>query len=435
MWVIYNILFVIGFSLLLPRFFWRMARRGGYRRGFVQRFGLYDAETRRRLADGTWVWIHAVSVGEMFVAMRLMRELRARQPTLTFVVTTNTSTGHGIGRERLDARDVLLYFPLDLPAVMRRVLDAIRPRAILLTEAELWPNLIRLAHGRGVPVALMNGRISDSSFRGYRNLRFFVSRMLGMLTRMLMQSEDDRARAIALGAAPERVRVAGTVKYDMAIGPDGHLGQARNWLRAQGVADDAPVIVGGSTWAGEEMLLARAWRVLRETVPTLQLVLVPRHAERGGAVEQELRNAGAAVVRRSRQDAPVAGQGPAVLLADTTGELVDFYGCATVVFVGKSLGAHGGQNFIEPAALGKAVVVGPNLENFAEMAAEFAEARAFRQVRDEGDLVATLRDLLGNSTERDALGERARALVASKRGAVQRMAEDVERMLCGGTRE
>ncbi len=454
MWGVYNILFVIGYLLMVPHFMWRMARRGGYRRGFMQRFGVYDGETRAKLEKAQRpIWIHAVSVGEMFVALRLMDELRGRIPGAVFVVTTATSTGHGIAAARLPATDVLLYFPVDLPAIVRRVLDAIRPRAILLTESELWPNLIRFAKARGVPVMLVNGRISEKSFRGYGYVRPFVARTLSALDCMLVQGEVDRARLLALGAAAERVCVVGTVKYDMAAAApfDSALGRpvdsaqgrperARGWLAAMGVAADAAVIVGGSTWAGEEIALARAWRGLLGEHPGARLVLVPRHAERGAAVARELEGAGFRVVRKAGGEVSgvrvqVSGKigMETVLVADTTGELMDFYGCATVVFVGKSLCEYGGQNFIEPAGLCKAVVAGPNLGNFPEVAEDFSAARAFRQVQDEAELGAVLRELLGDSVAREAMAQRGRELVTAKRGAVGRMAEAVERVLDGGT--
>ncbi|MCE9614022.1 MAG: 3-deoxy-D-manno-octulosonic acid transferase [Lentisphaerae bacterium] len=432
MWIAYNILFALGFSLMLPRFIWRMARRGGYRRGFMQRFGVYEADDLRRLQEMPRLWIHAVSVGEMFVALRLMAEIRAIRPATAFVITTTTSTGHGVAAARLDARDVLLYFPVDFPCITRRVLDRIRPQALILTESEFWPNLIRLAAARGIPVVLANGRISESSQRGYRRVLLFVRPTLQAMRLLLVQTEGDRRRLVELGAAPDRVRVTGTVKYDMASTKADAAGKVAAWLAGYGVTASTPVIVAGSTWPGEERVLLDAWQAVRRDFPETRLVLVPRHAERRADVEADIRSLGLAAVRRSEAAAaPQGDHGQPVLLVDTTGELMDFYACATVVFVGKSLLHHGGQNFIEPALLGRPVVTGPNLENFPDVAAEFGAAGALCQVRDGAELATVLRDLLGNEARRLELGRRGRALVMAKQGAVRAMAEGVRQVVDG----
>ncbi len=429
-WWGYNILFTLVFCLLLPRFLWRMARRGGYRRGFSQRLGGYPTDLTARIAARPRVWIHAVSVGEMYVALRTIDALRTRVPEFGYVVTTNTSTGHAVAERLLDAGDVLLYVPVDLPPIMRRALDTIRPAAVLLVECELWPNLIRLAHGRGIPVMIINGRMSASSFAGYRRLGWVVRPTLAALHRLLVQTAEDAERLRILGADPGRILVTGTAKYDLTPAPGGGDVQ-RAWLAQMGVGATDPLIVGGSTWPGEEEVLLRVWSRLRRKHPALSLLLAPRHAERGPAVAEAIRAAGAAVLRRSRgtADAPPPARAPAVLLADTTGELAGFYACATVVFVGKSLCAEGGQNFIEPAMLGKAVITGPHLENFADVAAAFRAADAIRQVADETQLEAALDLLLTDAVAREAQGQRAAAVVAAQRGSVMRTAEAVAPVL------
>lgn len=216
-WFLYNLLFATGYTLLMPKFLWRMRRRGGYRRGFGQRFGFYASSPPPRDADATGgrVWVHAVSVGEVHVALRFMGACRAVRPDLVFCLTTTTSTGHAIAESHLDPRDELLYFPLDFPGCVRRALDRIRPTAIALTECELWPNLLRLATARGIPVALINGRISDASFRGYRTVRPVCARVLPLAAGFFVQDEADAERLRALGATAGSVRVMGSVKYDL----------------------------------------------------------------------------------------------------------------------------------------------------------------------------------------------------------------------------
>ena len=429
MWLIYNILFALGFTAMLPWFLVRMLRRGGYRAGFMQRLGCYDAALRQRLAARERVWVHAVSVGEVFVALRLMAELRALRPELAFVLTTTTSTGHRMADARLAPTDVLLYFPVDFPGVVRRVLRTLQPRALLLTEGEIWPNLIRLAKASAIPVLLINGRMSAASFRGYQRMRLFSRPILRSLDALLVQGETDRERLVQLGVVPERVVVTGTAKYDMAASGD-TAGAARAWLDALGIPRNALIVLGGSTWPGEEAALLRAFSAIRREVPDVTLVLVPRHAERGAEVSHAIQQSGLSLARRSdavsgsRADLP-----PAVVLVDSTGELLDFYACATVVFVGKSLLHHGGQNFIEPALLGKAVITGPHLENFPDVAADFQAAQAFIQVKDEAALETVLLDLLQHPDRREALGQRGQALVRSRQGVVRKTAEAVVRVL------
>jgi 3-deoxy-D-manno-octulosonic-acid transferase len=415
-WWVYNFCFAIGFSLLLPRFLWRMARRGGYARNFLQRFGRYAPEIRTRLAEGGRVWLHAVSVGEVGVALRLVQELRAARPALRFLVSTTTSTGHAIAQKQLPADVPLIYFPLDVPPVSRRVMRLIRPRALLLIENEMWPNLIRTACKQGVPVAMINARISAHSFGGYRLLHFLTSRLLPQFTVFFAQGQPDAERLISLGAPDDRVRVMGSAKYDLAPAGDGGAEKARAALTAAGFAATRPLLLGGSTWAGEEAALLDILVALRPLVPSLALVLVPRHAERRAEVLNEIASRHLSVVCRTTMQKV---ENPDVLLVDTTGELRNFYAVASVIFVGKSLTQHGGQNIIEPAACAKPVLVGPNMENFESIVPDFLAAQALVQVKDAGELRAAVARLLQNPAEAQALGARAAAVVQSKAGALR----------------
>ena len=413
-WWLYNLGFAFGFTLMLPRFLWRMARRGGYARNFLQRFGRYAPETRARLAEGGRVWIHAVSVGEVGVALRLIGELRAAQPDLRFLLSTTTSTGHAFAQQQLDPAIPLIYFPLDVPPISRRVVRLIRPRALLLIENEMWPNLIRTARKQGVPVAMINARISAHSFGGYRLLRFLTRKLLPQIDAFYAQGQPDADRLIALGAPADHVRVMGSAKYDLAPAGGG-LEKARAALDAAGFAATRPILLGGSTWAGEEAVLLDALSALRPLVPDLALVLVPRHAERRAEVLREIEARHLAVVCRS---APRQLERPDVLLVDTTGELRNFYAVASVIFVGKSLTQHGGQNIIEPAACAKPVLVGPNMENFESIIPDFLAAQALVQVADAAGLRAAAARLLKDPAEAQARGLRAAAVVHAKSGAL-----------------
>ena len=425
-WFIYNVLFAVGYVILLPRYLVRMWRRGGYRRGFLQRVGWYDRRTLERLSERRRIWIHAVSVGEVYVALRVMGDLRARARDVSFVLTTTTSTGHRVAGESLSAPDVLLYFPADFPVVVRRVLSKLRPRALLLTECELWPNLIRRAALRGIPVVLVNGRLSDSSFRGYRFLRMVFSPLLSSFSLLLVQGETERQRFQELGAEPGCIHVVGSMKYDAAQRGSRRSDEVREALGHCGITESSTVLLGGSTWAGEERVLLALFRRLRPDYPDLRLMLVPRHVERCPEIRLLIQREGLSPMLRS-EAGPGRDGPPDVVLVDTTGELADIYGLGTVVFVGKSLTAHGGQNIIDPALAGKPVIVGPHMENFPLVLSDLLDAEAVVQVRDEQGLESEVRSFLSDRERRETWGRRAAATVEAKRGAVATSAG----LICG----
>jgi len=440
-WFFYNCFFPIVFLLLLPRFVMRMWKRGGYRKGFLQRFGCYAPPVLARLRSRPRVWIHAVSVGEVLVALRFMRVLRERRSDLAFVLTTTTSTGHTIAAQQLAADDVLLYFPVDLPWIMARVLDRLRPLALVLVEGELWPNLLRLARRRGVPIMLLNGRMSEHSFRGYRRIRPLVKKALECFDRFCMQGSEDARRLKELGAVPEKIQVMGSAKYDVAEPVRLDSSPVRALLLQAGFEPDARWLVGGSTWPGEETILLDLYKKLRAHDPNVRLALVPRHAERREAVMAEIRKSGLSGTAWSELKAGRPGHTSAadlsgvalaksdVLLVDTTGELQHFYALATVIFVGKSLTSHGGQNVIEAAVFAKPIVIGPYTENFTAVIAEFRESNALIQVSDAAGLERSVTELWADSQAAQAYGRRAEQVVRAKAGAIRASAECLLTML------
>jgi 3-deoxy-D-manno-octulosonic-acid transferase len=433
-WFLYNVLFAIGYPLMLPGFLVRMARRGGYRRHFRQRFGRYGEATQKRMAghaavpDDRPIWIHAVSVGEVYVARQVMHALRALRPGTRFVLSTTSSTGWREAEKRMHAEDVLIYNPLDFPWCVRRALDAIRPRALILTESEIWPNTLRLAHRRGVPLFLVNGRISDRSAPRYRWLRGWFGPVLRLFTRLLVQSELDRQRLVDAGADPARIEVTGSVKFDVARRDPKREQNAAALLCQLDMGPDRTILLGGSTWAGEETVLLGLYRALQPRHPNLRLVLIPRHFERADAVAAAIHGAGLVCVRKSLLDAgaePPATGAQAVLLVNTTGEMMGFYPHAALVFVGKSLCAHGAQNMIEPCLCGCATLVGPHTENFRPVMADLLAAEALVQVRDADELARVIEELLAHPERREALGRRAAAAVQRRRGVIGRCAEAI----------
>lgn len=433
-WILYNILFAIGYTLMLPRFISRMRKRGGYRADFEQRFGKFSPEVARRLSEKPRIWVHAVSVGEANLAGALVRELRRRAPGETFIISTTSSTGHGVCEKFTGPDDVLIYLPVDFPHIVRRALRIINAKALVLAESEFWPNLIRRLSNSGVPVMLFNGRVSDRSAPRYRKLRFFFGEVFRCFRAMMVQSEVDRERLIAAGAPAERVHVMGSVKFDVPELRPEALDAAVQSLAAAGIVHgrDA-ILLGGSTWPGEEVALLGAWRGALAACPSLRLVIVPRHMERGDEVERALADAGCRCLRRSRMKNGTEANTPSedtAFVVDTTGELFPLYALADIVFVGKTLDPNvGGQNMIEPASFGKAVVVGPHTENFAEVMRIFREAGGVMEIADAGGLAPAVAQLAADKSMREALGSCGKAAVEGRRGALSRSAAAILSLL------
>ncbi len=431
-WFLYNCFFPLVFLLLLPQFLLRMYKRGGYRNGFLQRFGLYQAAVLERLHSRPRIWIHAVSVGEVQIALRFIRALRETQNALAFVLTTNTSTGHAIAAAQLAADDVLLYFPVDFPLIMRRALGHLRPRALVLVEGELWPNLLRLTHQSRIPIMLLNGRLSAHSYHNYRKVRPLVKQVLKCFALCCMQGTEDARRISELGADPGKIRVMGSAKYDITEPTRTDANPVCALLLQAGFTANTRWLVGGSTWPGEETILVNLYKKLHAHDPQARLVLVPRHAERRQAVIDDIRRAGCSVTLwselKAAQTANTFGNHAElvksdVLLVDTTGELKFFYALATVIFVGKSLTSHGGQNVIEAAVFAKPIVIGPYTENFTTIIADFRAANALLQVPDTETLGRVITELWTDSQTALAYGERARQVVKTKAGAIRASAE------------
>lgn len=421
LWIVYNLLFAIGFLVMLPRFLWRMKRRGGYGKNFRHRFGIYRPDQRERLGQGNRIWVHAVSVGELFVGLKLIDMMREEDPDARFVVSVTTSTAAAIAREKVCDPDELIYFPLDFPLIVKRVLRTLSPSMLILVEGEFWPNLIRAAHRGGVPIFLVNGRISENSFRGYSKLRGFTRRIFPLLDMMCVQSEADRDRVVLLGAPSERVHVVNSAKYEVANqDPEGEA-WAVGLLERAGIDPVRPILLGGSTWPGEEDALLEVYGALREHVPGLALVLAPRHAERRQAVVDAVERHGLPFLLRStlEPEASVEAVPDRVLILDSTGELKNFYPAARVIFIGKSLTEHGGQNIIEPALYSRPVVVGPNMENFPVVMEDFLRAGAVLQVTGRKDLEGAISGLLKDEERAREMGDRAAQLVEEKAGGLK----------------
>jgi 3-deoxy-D-manno-octulosonic-acid transferase len=361
-------------------------------------------------------------VGEVFIALRFIDELRRNFPDSGFILSTTTSTGYAQAKTKLADDDVLIYFPSDLPLIVRRVVRRLRPAALILTECELWPNILRRRYRDGIPAVEGNGRISESSYRGYRKVRPFFRRAVQWVDLLLVQSQLDYDRLLDLGANPQKVFIEGSAKYDAVTNIAGARGTAAAILRDAGMNPDGEFLVAGSTWPGEEKLLLDIFAQLQKKHPDLRLILVPRHMERRAEVEAAIRQSGLDYIKRTDMENNISSSStPAVLLADTTGELTSYYSIATVVFVGKSMGENsGGQNPIEPAIFEKPIVVGPHMENFPGVMADFLAADALIQVDNETRLQEKISELMADAELRQQYGRKARELVESKRGAIKR---------------
>jgi len=422
---VYNIIFTLGFWLAAPYYFMRMRRRGNWRAGFSQRFGEFDSKTKQSLTNRHVLWMHAVSVGEVNVCTQLIRALEPRIPNVKIMVSTTTTTGMGELQKRLPTHIGRFYYPIDRKRCVNRALNTISPDAVVLVEAEIWPNFIWRLRDRGTPLFLVNARLSDRSYRGYKRYAFLFRRLFASFTAVGAQNEADAARLRELGCRPEAIHVVGSLKYDAARLEDSRRLDVPALLRQCGVPATAKLLVAGSTHAGEEGVLADLYLRLKPRFPDLFLVLVPRHFERGREVGKELEQKGLKYAYRSDLGAKTSHPANSLdcLLVNTTGELRHFYLHAQVIFVGKSLTALGGQNPIEPGALGKAMVFGPNMQNFADVSRQFVEQQGAWQVQDAAELEQAVATLLGDAERCESLGRNALKVVRENQGAILRTVE------------
>lgn len=422
---LYNILFTIFFVLSSPYYFRRMRRRGNWRPGFRERFARYDSNLKQALTNRQVIWIHAVSVGEVNLCTQLIRALELRLPNIKFVVSTTTTTGMAELRRRLPTHISKIYYPIDRRNFVGRALAVINPEAIVLIEAEIWPNFLWRARDLKVPVFLANARLSDRSLRGYKRFGFLFRPLFASFAFVGCQNGEDAARLRDVGCRPEAVHVVGNLKFDAAKLDERRTLDVPALLRQLGVPPDAPILVGGSTHDGEEVILAEIARRLRARFPKLFLVLVPRHFERGNEVGRQLRERGVKFAYRNLigADTQLAGGEVECLVVNTTGELRFFYEHATAVFIGKSLTAIGGQNPIEPAALGKAMVFGPNMQNFADITRSFVAEGGAVQVGDPEALETAIAGLLADENRRAETGRNAQRVVRENLGAIDRTVE------------
>ena len=432
MYLVYSLLLTVGFLVLLPRFLLDALRHGKYVAGFGQRLGrLEPIESTGRPV----IWLHCVSVGETQAARPLVKGLRERFSDHSLVVSTITRTGHKLASELFqhEAKRVF-YFPFDWRWTVRRSLKAVRPSAVLIMETEIWPGFLRECSAQQIPVAIVNGRLSQQSFRRYNWIKGFVSRVLNCLRMAVMQAESDAERIRGLGLDPTRIFVSGNFKFDVGtVSANNSL--AAEFKQRFGVDNEAPLILAASTHAPEEGVMLEALELLRTRISEKpRLILAPRHPERFADVAASIQRSG---FTWTSQTAPahLLDQNCDVILLDTIGELSALYSLASVVFVGGSIVKKGGHNIVEPAAGGVAIVTGWHTHNFEAIVGEFVKARALVQLPPvpledaAAELSSVFLELLQDRRRRDELGQKARNLVGKNRGAVNRTLNLLEPLL------
>lgn len=420
MYIFYSLLLAVALAVSVP---WWLLRLGKYRAGVSERFGRVPGRLRSSAKPGG-IWIHAVSVGEVLAVSRLIRELEKSYPERPVFVSTTTATGQRLARERFGEARVF-YAPIDLGMAVRAYLKLLKPAMLILAETELWPNLLRLARKRGAAVAIVNARISDRSFPRYARFRWFFSRVLSEVDLFLAQTEVDAERLREIGAATERVRVSGNLKFDVQAASNSPLVEE---LRCS-IAKSSPVIVCGSTAEGEDDWFLRAFHEVLLQYPSAVMVLAPRHPERFDAVAELICSLGLTVVRRSTWSAAPSPLAGCVFLLDSVGELAAVYAVATLAFVGGSLvSGVGGHNVLEPAQYGVAVLTGPHTFNFREIVNIFEKGGGLTTVTS-ADVAQEWLRLLGDPDQRRRLGAAARELFLKNSGGTARTLQALQPLL------
>jgi 3-deoxy-D-manno-octulosonic-acid transferase len=439
--------------LLLPYWLVLGLRQGKYLSNLGQRLGFSFPELSKLPADRTGtIWIHAVSVGEALAGIALARRLKEAYPERPLIVSTTTITGQTLARERMPFADAIIYFPLDWAFCVRRAMNTVRPSLVLVLETEIWPNFLKEAGRRHIPVVFVSGRISGRSFARYQKyfgllgffLRPFLQDVLSRGSTFLMQSEKDAERIRALGAPADRVHVSGNLKYDLELPAPTPL---VNWLEAETKRSGrTPIIVAGSVVASEEPHTLIAFGTLQGEYSKALLVLAPRKPERFDSAAEFIDESHRKFIRRSQLPVPMPAQtapsaeiptipdNVTVLLLDSIGELASLYRLADGAFIGGSLVSSGGHNILEPAAFGKIPVFGSSMENFAEIASRFVSAGAAVQVESPEDVGVAWIQLFRDPARMKKMGETARRLVEDSRGATERAVKEIAKHLNGAAR-
>ena len=416
---LYNLVLLLLFPGVVAFHYYRSKSRGR-RTAFRERFGFIPESDLAQIGGAPVIWVHAVSVGETIASFPLLKGLRARYPGHLLVLTNVTETGRSVALKS-GLADLCLYLPFDYGFAVNAALSKVRPELIILMETELWPNFIAAAAGRGIPVQLANGRISDRSFGRYLRLSWFFRPILQQISALCMQTAEDATRITAIGAAPDAVHVTGNLKYDLSL-VQASRERVAEIKKTFSIPGDSFVFTAASTHDGEDEAVLAAYQGLLSGGEARFLILAPRHPERAPAVAELLARKGIPFQFRSRLSGAALRPGEALLL-DTVGELAGLYAASDLVFVGGSLVPTGGHNPLEPASCGVPVLFGPHMENFREIASLFLAAGAGAQVPDAAGLCCAVARLAGSDSERLEMGRRGTELLRECSGATERHLE------------
>lgn len=419
-----NIVYLTLVTAAFPFLMWSAITKGKYREGFSEKF--LGKVPSRPAGSSQHLWLHAVSVGEVNLLAPMIQAIRGDHPAATFHITTTTKAGYDLAKTKY-ADHTVSYAPLDFSWAVASAYQRIRPDAVLLAELELWPNVIRFAQRYDAHIAIVNGRLSAKSHRGYRRIRWLVGPLLRKLDLILAQDETYAARFRDLGAHTNTVQVTGSIKFD-GITPNRNNPQSLAFGDLAGIQADDLVWLAGSTQAGEEPVVLAAYHQVRQKIPNLKLLLVPRHPHRFDEVAQYLEAQGETFARRSQLTKSLPANHP-ILLIDSVGELSAWWGLADIAFVGGSLGNRGGQNMIEPSAYGAAVAVGPNTWNFKDVVERLRAAEALTVIHDAESLAHFVIQAASDSSWRYIQGQRAKDVVLEQQGATARTIEALRPLL------
>lgn len=423
-WVL-NLLYVSFLIIASPWLLWRAISSGKNKRGWGQKLlGLIPS----RDSTNQLIWIHAVSVGEVNLLAPVIREFKKRNPDLEFAISTTTETGFDLATQKY-AEHFVFFCPMDFSWAIKRVIKRLRPTMLILAELELWPNLISTSRLAEVPVAVVNGRLSENSFKGYKRLNRLVRSSFDKLSIVCVQNPTYAERFCELGCDPKNVFVTGNVKFD-GVQTDRDDAKVQEFKQLASVKDHEFVMVAGSTQVEEDILAAKVYQRLQAKIPNLRLILVPRHPERCGALIERLDELGFSTIRRSQMSvqSPLSGFDKqsntgsleSILIVDVIGELGGWWGVANAGYVGGSLGRRGGQNMIEPAAFGIPISFGPNTVNFRQIVDELLAHDAATVIQDQASLFAFVDRAYHDPEWRSAIGSRAKKVVLGHVGASQR---------------
>lgn len=429
MYWIYNILLILYWIGLIPVIIYRLTFEEGFYERIKQSAGYMPESLMAKIEGRRAIWVHAASVGEIVATSPLVKDIKREFPDAVVVVSVVTATGHAMAERIIPEAEGIIFFPLDLPVLTRRILQTIKPISILLVETEIWPNFLRIAEELEIPVMMVNGRISDRSMKRYRYIKSFTHEMLRSITRFCMQSKFDADYIEQLGAPKEDITVTGNMKYDQtyaSVTPE----EKHNLLEEFGFHNNHPIIVAGSTHKGEEDQIFTMFQHVLKEYPQARLLIAPREIYRGHDVKDLAKKYGFAGICRSDMTEPVH-EGIPVVVLDTIGELGRLYSLGDIVFVGGSLVKTGGHNILEPAAHAKPIIVGPYMFNFKDIFALLSNRNACLAVKNQSELTAKVLELCKNKELAQEMSQNCIALMRENRGATQRNTQEIRKLFEG----